>query len=79
MAVALRAESKIDNHERLCAERYERILENQEDGKADRTKMWKAINGGFAEVRTLVIKAGFGVIAALGGIVMLLLRKYGLL
>jgi hypothetical protein len=79
MAVALRAERKIDNHEKICAERYERILENQVDGKAEREKLWASVTDGFKEIRTLVIKAGFGVIAALGGIVMLLLRKYGLL
>ena len=77
MAVATRADSKVDAHIDLCAERYARILENQIEGKKDRELIWVAITTGFAEVRAVVLKAGYGIIAALGTVVVLLLRKYG--
>ena len=79
LSIARRAEGKIDTHEQICAERYKQILDNQTDGKKDRELIWAAITTGFAEVRAVVLKAGYGLIAALGAVVMLLLKKQGML
>ena len=79
LEVAQRAEGKIDTHERICAERYERILENQADGKKDRELLWVALKDGFTEIRAIITKAAMGLIAALFGVVMLLAKLRGVL
>lgn len=86
LLVARRAEGKIDTHERECAVRWRAVDDKLTTAAAQRVEQSAAIaatdkrvSDGFAEVRSIMVKAAMGIIAALFGVVMLLARsKLGL-
>lgn len=86
MRVARRAEGKIDTHERECAIRWKAVDDKLTAAAAQRIDQTKAIEAtdkrvsdGFTEIRSIMVKSAFAIIAALFGFIMLLARsKLGL-
>lgn len=81
LVVAQRAEGKIDTHERECAVRWRAVddkltlaAEQRRDQAAKIEQNAKTVADGFREIRSTLIKAAFGLISALGAVVLLMGR-----
>jgi hypothetical protein len=74
-AIAVDARARIEAHERICSERYLQIAEYQRQSNEARAAMQAKLDASFKALYALIWKAAFGVIAALGAVVLFLVER----
>jgi hypothetical protein len=74
-AIAVDARARIEAHERICSERYLQIAEYQRQSNEARAAMQVKLDANFKALYALIWKAAFGVIVALGAVVLFLAER----
>ena len=74
-AIAVEARARIEAHERICSERYLQIAEYQRQSNEARALTQVTLDASFKALYALIWRAAFGVIVALGGVVLFLAER----
>jgi len=67
LEIAVRAQGNIENHEKLCGERYQRIIEHQQASIVDRAALRREISDRFKDLYKFLWRIALAVLGAFAG------------